>query len=293
MIEKEYNIWYNPSIKIKLRRSKMGLFSLKETCVVCGKVADMTRSNTKIGAVCKPCMDILVKHGIHPLNIKKHSMEELRSLCGVYMNSAGEVSEEVTNLSAYEQLEKRIISNPSISLKEGEVCFYSGKAAAYHEKNVVTGRTSSGAGVSLRVAKGVSVRTGGGGSKNIRETIGESFEGTLYLTNFRIILLAPKYGFDVMIPKITSVSTRSDGLQLFEGSKCHSVLTSDVNKILSTIELMNRAMEEQPKEEVKKASSSKTTKNAAKEIREYKQLLDDGIITQEEFDAKKKQLLGL
>ena len=29
------------------------------------------------------------------------------------------------------------------------------------------------------------------------------------------------------------------------------------------------------------------------ELRKYKQLLDDGIITQAEFDAKKKQLLGL
>ena len=31
----------------------------------------------------------------------------------------------------------------------------------------------------------------------------------------------------------------------------------------------------------------------ADEIRKYKGLLDDGIITQEEFEAKKKQLLGL
>jgi predicted Zn-dependent peptidase len=32
--------------------------------------------------------------------------------------------------------------------------------------------------------------------------------------------------------------------------------------------------------------------SSASVIREFKQLLDDGIITQEEFDAKKKQLLG-
>ena len=29
------------------------------------------------------------------------------------------------------------------------------------------------------------------------------------------------------------------------------------------------------------------------ELKKYKQLLDDGVITQEDFDAKKKQLLGL
>ncbi|HAH94421.1 MAG TPA: SHOCT domain-containing protein, partial [Dielma fastidiosa] len=29
------------------------------------------------------------------------------------------------------------------------------------------------------------------------------------------------------------------------------------------------------------------------QLRKYKSLLDDGIITQEEFDSKKKQILGL
>ena len=35
------------------------------------------------------------------------------------------------------------------------------------------------------------------------------------------------------------------------------------------------------------------TESGADEIKKYKELLDQGIITQEEFDAKKKQLLGL
>ena len=43
-----------------------------------------------------------------------------------------------------------------------------------------------------------------------------------------------------------------------------------------------------PKVEEKEAQSS-----PADELRKWKQLLDDGVITQEEFDAKKKQLLGL
>lgn len=33
--------------------------------------------------------------------------------------------------------------------------------------------------------------------------------------------------------------------------------------------------------------------DAAEELQKYKQLLDNGVITQEEFDAKKKQLLGI
>lgn len=48
----------------------------------------------------------------------------------------------------------------------------------------------------------------------------------------------------------------------------------------------------------RQASLTYTSENVsggstAQEIKQYKELLDQGIITQEEFDAKKKQLLGL
>ena len=33
--------------------------------------------------------------------------------------------------------------------------------------------------------------------------------------------------------------------------------------------------------------------SAADELKKFKELLDSGVISQEEFDAKKKQLLGL
>ena len=36
-----------------------------------------------------------------------------------------------------------------------------------------------------------------------------------------------------------------------------------------------------------------TTLSAADELKKFKELLDSGVITQEEFEAKKKQLLGL
>ncbi len=42
-----------------------------------------------------------------------------------------------------------------------------------------------------------------------------------------------------------------------------------------------------------KAPSSTQPLSGADELRKFKALLDDGIISQEEFDAKKKQILGL
>ncbi|MDD3003008.1 MAG: SHOCT domain-containing protein [Candidatus Shapirobacteria bacterium] len=41
------------------------------------------------------------------------------------------------------------------------------------------------------------------------------------------------------------------------------------------------------------ATSNNTPTSVADEIKKYKSLLDDGVITQEEFSAKKKQLLGI
>lgn len=47
-------------------------------------------------------------------------------------------------------------------------------------------------------------------------------------------------------------------------------------------------------EECKKQKSGQTVAvSAADELKKFKELLDSGVITQEEFDAKKKQLLGL
>ena len=49
--------------------------------------------------------------------------------------------------------------------------------------------------------------------------------------------------------------------------------------------------------EAEKPSKNVTTTiqalSPAEELKKFKELLDQGIITQEEFDAKKKQLLGL
>ena len=41
------------------------------------------------------------------------------------------------------------------------------------------------------------------------------------------------------------------------------------------------------------SDSSTTNYSNADELKKFKELLDSGVISQEEFDAKKKQLLGL
>ena len=49
----------------------------------------------------------------------------------------------------------------------------------------------------------------------------------------------------------------------------------------------------QPVSRQEKETVNKETFGTAEQLKEFKELLDSGVITQEEFDAKKKQLLGL
>lgn len=194
--------------------------------------------------------------------------------------------------SIEEKINMLIEKTPSISLLENEVCYYEEKAKAYHEKNVVTGRTGAGSGVSFRVAKGVSMRTGGGSSQVIRGNVSEVFDGTLYITNFRIVLLAPKYGFDLHISKITQLLYKTNGFQVYLGSKCFSVLTDDIKTIQELVLFMNEYKIFKDEKIINKKTKAPERQNA-EALREFKKLLDEGIITEEEFEAKKKQLLGI
>ena len=45
--------------------------------------------------------------------------------------------------------------------------------------------------------------------------------------------------------------------------------------------------------ETKKTNNDLTADNVADELKKYKEMLDEGLITEEEFTAKKKQLLGI
>ena len=75
-------------------------------------------------------------------------------------------------------------------------------------------------------------------------------------------------------------------LQLKDSFTYKSIYKS-AQEILSTLQLICNS----PK--VPEENSNVHPKSNADEILKFKNLLDQGIITQEEFDLKKKQLLGL
>lgn len=76
-------------------------------------------------------------------------------------------------------------------------------------------------------------------------------------------------------------SFNSSKVQLDSMKKCPSCHSANVTEISADEAAAARN------------NAAKPTTSAADELAKYKQLLDTGILSQEEFDAKKKQLLGL
>lgn len=99
---------------------------------------------------------------------------------------------------------------------------------------------------------------------------------------------------DLPLDKISSVSTcafKGVGVATSSG-RIKFLLCKNRDDVFNTISklLLERQNQQKSKESVIKQEIPQSN---ADELKKYKELFDSGIITQEEFDAKKKQLLGL
>lgn len=111
------------------------------------------------------------------------------------------------------------LASVPVVLSEGEVAHFYAPARRYITKTKAVGRTGSGGGVSVRVAKGVSVRTGGGASQTVYDDVTDSFGGVVVLTNRRIVFLAKQNGFDCKLSAISAILPEGDGLMIQAGAK--------------------------------------------------------------------------
>lgn len=82
-------------------------------------------------------------------------------------------------------------------------------------------------------------------------------------------------------------------IRKIEQEKANSSLARDDIQELNALISMIDAIIAKNNQTAKTTSTENTNPDSASEIRKFKKLADDGIITQDEFEAKKKQLLGL
>lgn len=86
-----------------------------------------------------------------------------------------------------------------------EILIYAAPATTFKDKEQVIGYTGKSSGVSIRVAKGVTIRSGGIGSRAVRDTIRQSSIGDLLITNKRIIFVGKDDSFEFQVGKISTV----------------------------------------------------------------------------------------
>lgn len=81
-----------------------------------------------------------------------------------------------------------------------------------------------------------------------------------------------------------------------ESIKCNTTIAKEINALRFTPETVAMASTEENTDhfvQIENKEEPLTSSSPIEEIRQYKELLDQGILTQEEFDAKKKELLNL
>ena len=146
----------------------------------------------------------------------------IKELTGKNTNSKSLMSTETLNMIRNGQLPTIIGTN--INLANDEVCHYADIGYTFKDRTITTGYTGKSSGISIRLAKGLTYRTGGSGGKAIREKQRTTYTGTLYITNKRVIYSSTNECFDKTFDKITSVTEVKDGIILQIGSTSYSII---------------------------------------------------------------------
>lgn len=115
------------------------------------------------------------------------------------------------------------ISNSPVMLVEGEQAVYACRAERIETKNRRLGTTGGGVGGSVRIAKGVSIRTGGTGSKSIYGDVEMVHGGEFVVTTDRIVFVANSRAFEEKLSGISAVSVDSGCLAIMTGKENYSM----------------------------------------------------------------------
>jgi len=222
------------------------------------------------------------KKRIRTFNSKNQASAQARTYNDDYSNLSNEaLQKEMSNF---------IVLNAGINLQHGEVCYFSSECYSVKYKDVVVGtsRSSSrlgGGKKGLYVSSGISQQT------NNRQIVSEKYPGHFYVTNKRMICNTVKLSFEIPLTKISTMTTYADSLTILSAGKSYNVMFEQVEQFKKMIQI-NNEIEKRRIDPVVSTPCSIKESDVPKIIREYKSLFDDGIISEDEFNQKKEQLLS-
>lgn len=125
----------------------------------------------------------------------------------------------------------------NLILRDGEYCCYIDSGYTFKDKTRVEGYSGKNAGVSIKLSKNLTYRTGGGESKAIRSTYREINQGYLYITNKRIIFTAEKSAFDIELDKVSAIMETIDGIRIQKASNTYSIIVKTHKELMKAFNL--------------------------------------------------------
>ncbi|CAK7055700.1 hypothetical protein [Tissierella sp.] len=118
----------------------------------------------------------------------------------------------------------------SLILSSREKCHYQGKGIRLITSRRVTRYEGNSSGASLRVAKGLTVRTGSSRGVPIREDVTDKYQGEIAITNKRIVFLGDK-GFEFSYGEMTALDYYSDAIAFQVNSKRYVISSPEIDYI--------------------------------------------------------------
>ena len=122
---------------------------------------------------------------------------------------------------AVEVLRESIVKDPGINLRHGEICLFSCDVAAMVSK-------------ALHVGGEPEYMAGRMKERSMPDI--EEYEGILYLTSERVILIASQGGFALKNRAITDMQILKDGLLVFSKGKSHAARFPGAEKLRKVME---------------------------------------------------------
>lgn len=162
--------------------------------------------------------DTIAKGRINDSDVK--SINDATNGLGINFNNVSldtVIRQQFQHLVLINELEKGnlpSISNASIVLQKDEIAHFNANAILLTTKTVTTGYSGGSRGVSIRVMKGISYRVGSSRSTPIRETITMKNNGSLVITNKRVVFNGQSKSFSIGYNQLLSFIPYNNGIGL-------------------------------------------------------------------------------
>lgn len=137
--------------------------------------------------------------------------------------------EKEHRIAAIDTLSLEPITEPKLLLKPSEIAYIEQPATLSITENKVVGTAGRSSGISMRVAKGMYVRTGGSGGRKIYDDVTTTYDGILSITNQRVSFMQDRKAFEIRLDKLTNIAYEDDALILQHGNKSYVLLTEDAD----------------------------------------------------------------